>query len=268
MPGRRRRPVAWSRAPDLRGTPRPAAAARPTGRLVVRRAAARRAGGADRGARRRAPVRAGPGGRRLVGRAPADRRPVGGDGVQPARPGHPADAAGGRAGRAAGVAGALGAGGAASGDRVRADVLHHRPVEGVDGPPGAERQRQGAVPAARADAAAVPARVAGALRPVVPVGARGETRSSGTAYSPCCWCRCCARSAASCRPGWSPWSGWCPRRWSSAPPSTWAGTGSPNSVAGLLLGLLLDRLLRRVPWNALPLPARLGGWARPVDQLD
>ncbi|GHJ12727.1 hypothetical protein TPA0908_07220 [Micromonospora sp. AKA38] len=41
-----------------------------------------------------------------------------------------------------------------------------------------------------------------------------------------------------------------------------------DSVAGLLLGLLLDRLLRRVPWNALPLPARLGGWARPVDQLD
>lgn len=36
-----------------------------------------------------------------------------------------------------------------------------------------------------------------------------------------------------------------------------------DSVAGLLLGLLLDRLLRRVPWDTLPLPARLRRWDRP-----
>jgi membrane-associated phospholipid phosphatase len=37
-----------------------------------------------------------------------------------------------------------------------------------------------------------------------------------------------------------------------------------DSVAGLLLGLLLDRLLARVPWDDLPLPHRLGEWARPA----
>ncbi|PWU46099.1 PA-phosphatase [Micromonospora globispora] len=36
-----------------------------------------------------------------------------------------------------------------------------------------------------------------------------------------------------------------------------------DSVAGLLLGLLLDRLLHRVPWDNLPLPARLHNWDRP-----
>ncbi|MEU2612472.1 phosphatase PAP2 family protein [Micromonospora sp. NPDC007271] len=36
-----------------------------------------------------------------------------------------------------------------------------------------------------------------------------------------------------------------------------------DSVAGLLLGLLLDRLLHRVPWDGLPLPAALRGWNRP-----
>jgi uncharacterized membrane protein YkvA (DUF1232 family) len=38
-----------------------------------------------------------------------------------------------------------------------------------------------------------------------------------------------------------------------------------DSVAGLLLGLLLYRLLMRVPWDALPLGRRLtiSGWARP-----
>ncbi|SBT52305.1 PAP2 superfamily protein [Micromonospora narathiwatensis] len=36
-----------------------------------------------------------------------------------------------------------------------------------------------------------------------------------------------------------------------------------DSVAGLLLGLLLDRLLHRVPWNDLPLPAVLRNWDRP-----
>ncbi|WP_341721432.1 phosphatase PAP2 family protein [Micromonospora sp. FIMYZ51] len=36
-----------------------------------------------------------------------------------------------------------------------------------------------------------------------------------------------------------------------------------DSVAGLLLGLLLDRLLHRVPWDDLPLPARLRRWDRP-----
>jgi membrane-associated phospholipid phosphatase len=36
-----------------------------------------------------------------------------------------------------------------------------------------------------------------------------------------------------------------------------------DSVAGLLLGLLLDRLLHRVPWDHLPLPGRLRRWDRP-----
>ncbi|MGC5019950.1 phosphatase PAP2 family protein [Micromonospora sp. DT47] len=36
-----------------------------------------------------------------------------------------------------------------------------------------------------------------------------------------------------------------------------------DSVAGLLLGLLLDRLLHRVPWDDLPLPGRLREWDRP-----
>ncbi|MGC5660031.1 phosphatase PAP2 family protein [Micromonospora sp. WMMD723] len=36
-----------------------------------------------------------------------------------------------------------------------------------------------------------------------------------------------------------------------------------DSVAGLLLGLLLDRLLRRIPWDDLPLPTRLRGRDRP-----
>ncbi|WP_374198088.1 phosphatase PAP2 family protein [Micromonospora sp. PLK6-60] len=36
-----------------------------------------------------------------------------------------------------------------------------------------------------------------------------------------------------------------------------------DSVAGLALGLLLDRLLRRVPWDDLPLPGRLRDWDRP-----
>lgn len=37
-----------------------------------------------------------------------------------------------------------------------------------------------------------------------------------------------------------------------------------DSVAGLLLGLLLDRLLRRVPWNDVPLPRFLARSGRPV----
>ncbi|MEU4566445.1 phosphatase PAP2 family protein [Micromonospora sp. NPDC023956] len=36
-----------------------------------------------------------------------------------------------------------------------------------------------------------------------------------------------------------------------------------DSVAGLLLGLLLDRILHRVPWDDLPLPGRLRAWDRP-----
>ncbi|MBX7264965.1 phosphatase PAP2 family protein [Micromonospora sp. Llam7] len=39
-----------------------------------------------------------------------------------------------------------------------------------------------------------------------------------------------------------------------------------DSVAGLLLGLLLDRLLHRAPWDALPLPGRLRQWDRPFTQ--
>nr|QLJ98220.1 phosphatase PAP2 family protein [Micromonospora carbonacea] len=38
-----------------------------------------------------------------------------------------------------------------------------------------------------------------------------------------------------------------------------------DSVAGLLLGLVLDRLLHRVPWDDVPLPRRrLAGWDRPA----
>ncbi|WP_204035670.1 phosphatase PAP2 family protein [Micromonospora qiuiae] len=36
-----------------------------------------------------------------------------------------------------------------------------------------------------------------------------------------------------------------------------------DSVAGLLLGLLLDRLLHRVPWDDLPLPGPLRNWGGP-----
>ena len=36
-----------------------------------------------------------------------------------------------------------------------------------------------------------------------------------------------------------------------------------DSVAGLLLGLLLDRLLHRVPWDGVPLPHALRSWDRP-----
>ncbi len=39
-----------------------------------------------------------------------------------------------------------------------------------------------------------------------------------------------------------------------------------DSVAGLLLGLLLDRILHRVPWDELPLPARLRSWDRPFTE--
>ena len=37
-----------------------------------------------------------------------------------------------------------------------------------------------------------------------------------------------------------------------------------DAVAGLLLGLLLDRLLRRVPWDTVPLPGWLAGWRGPA----
>ncbi|TDB71698.1 phosphatase PAP2 family protein [Micromonospora sp. KC721] len=40
-----------------------------------------------------------------------------------------------------------------------------------------------------------------------------------------------------------------------------------DSVAGLLLGLLLDRLLRRVPWDWVPLPGRLRAWDRPFTSI-
>ncbi|MGW5668501.1 phosphatase PAP2 family protein [Micromonospora sp. NPDC003776] len=36
-----------------------------------------------------------------------------------------------------------------------------------------------------------------------------------------------------------------------------------DGLAGLLLGVLLDRLLHRVPWDDLPLPGRLRQWDRP-----
>jgi membrane-associated phospholipid phosphatase len=37
-----------------------------------------------------------------------------------------------------------------------------------------------------------------------------------------------------------------------------------DGVAALLLGLFLDRLLARVPWDDLPLPRWLGEWGRPA----
>jgi hypothetical protein len=39
-----------------------------------------------------------------------------------------------------------------------------------------------------------------------------------------------------------------------------------DTVAGVLLGIFLDRLLRRVPWDDLPLGRRLQatGWDRPA----
>jgi membrane-associated phospholipid phosphatase len=37
-----------------------------------------------------------------------------------------------------------------------------------------------------------------------------------------------------------------------------------DSVAGLLLGLILTRLLARIPWDAIPLPGLPRGWDRPA----
>ncbi len=36
-----------------------------------------------------------------------------------------------------------------------------------------------------------------------------------------------------------------------------------DSVAGVLIGLVLARLIERIPWDAVPLP-RLRGWERPA----
>ena len=38
-----------------------------------------------------------------------------------------------------------------------------------------------------------------------------------------------------------------------------------DSVAGLLLGLVLTRLMARVPWDAVPLPHLKAGWDRPAE---
>lgn len=37
-----------------------------------------------------------------------------------------------------------------------------------------------------------------------------------------------------------------------------------DSVAGVLIGLVLARLIERIPWDSIPLP-RLRGWERPAD---
>jgi hypothetical protein len=37
-----------------------------------------------------------------------------------------------------------------------------------------------------------------------------------------------------------------------------------DSVAGLLLGIVLHRLLARIPWDAIPLPGFMGAWSRPA----
>ncbi len=39
-----------------------------------------------------------------------------------------------------------------------------------------------------------------------------------------------------------------------------------DGLAALLLGLLLDRLLHRVPWDGLPLPERLRHWSAPFTE--
>lgn len=38
-----------------------------------------------------------------------------------------------------------------------------------------------------------------------------------------------------------------------------------DSVAGLFLGLILTRLMARVPWDTVPLPPLKGGWTGPAD---
>jgi membrane-associated phospholipid phosphatase len=38
-----------------------------------------------------------------------------------------------------------------------------------------------------------------------------------------------------------------------------------DSLAGLLLGLVLTRLMARIPWDAIPLPPLRNGWHRPAD---
>ena len=38
-----------------------------------------------------------------------------------------------------------------------------------------------------------------------------------------------------------------------------------DSVAGLFLGLMLTRLLTRVPWDSIPLPGLRAGWDRPAE---
>ena len=38
-----------------------------------------------------------------------------------------------------------------------------------------------------------------------------------------------------------------------------------DSVAGLFLGLILTRLMARVPWDTLPLPPLKNGWTGPAD---
>ncbi|TDB70992.1 phosphatase PAP2 family protein [Micromonospora sp. KC723] len=40
-----------------------------------------------------------------------------------------------------------------------------------------------------------------------------------------------------------------------------------DGLAALLLGLLLDRLLRRVPWDDVPLPGRLRAWSGPFTSV-
>jgi membrane-associated phospholipid phosphatase len=40
-----------------------------------------------------------------------------------------------------------------------------------------------------------------------------------------------------------------------------------DSIAGLFAGLLLDRALRRVDWNRVPLPSRVRMWAHEVPEL-
>ncbi|WP_213454792.1 phosphatase PAP2 family protein [Rhizomonospora bruguierae] len=70
----------------------------------------------------------------------------------------------------------------------------------------------------------------------------------------------------------APWLSRAGRRWLRVAPPAIVGVTTvflnfhwfTDSVAGLLLGLLLARLLARVRWDAVPLPPFLGAWRRPA----
>lgn len=70
----------------------------------------------------------------------------------------------------------------------------------------------------------------------------------------------------------SPWLNPAARRWIRIAPPAIVGVTTvflnfhwlTDSLAGLLLGLVLARLLARVPWDRVPLPAFFGEWRGPA----